>query len=322
MSQPEPHYVLPDVQSHLRSHLPLPPKRNDFTKKRILLHLSLFLVTCVTTSVAGLVLPRILFENVDISIMGLVAFVLNHFFDPRGWIFAGTLLAILGMHELGHYFACRYYRVRATMPYFIPFLPVIGIGTLGAFIKIKEPIRSRRALFDIGVSGPIVGFVVAVPAAVIGLLMARPEAGVPPLAFNDPLLFVGIKWLFGLPRHLEWNPIWFAAWVGMVATSLNLLPVGQLDGGHMTYALFGRRPHKMIGIAVFTSMIAVAVSGWFLHHWAGGALYAVLLTVMLFAKHPPTADPFEKIGTLRSVLALVGLLVFVLSLIPFPISIP
>src|SRR5215470_3323632 len=169
------------MQPRPRLHLPFPPRRREFTFKRILLHVSLFLMTCVTTAVAGLILPRILFENVDISFEGLAAFVLNHFFDSRGLIFAATLLTILGTHELGHYFACRYYRVRASLPYFIPFLPIIGIGTLGAFIKIKEPIRSRRALFDIGIAGPIVGFLFAIPAAVIGLLMAKPEIGVPPL---------------------------------------------------------------------------------------------------------------------------------------------
>ncbi|HZS48826.1 MAG TPA: site-2 protease family protein [Blastocatellia bacterium] len=322
MSQPDRRYLLPDVQAALPPlYLPVPMREREFTFKRVLLHILLFLLTCITTAAAGAILPRILFENVDLTFAAIGTVIVAHILDPRSIAFAFTLLTILGMHELGHYFACRYYRVRATMPYFIPFLPVIGIGTLGAFIKIKEPIRSRRALFDIGIAGPIAGFVFAVPAAVLGLLMAHPQVGAPQIIFNDPLLFVVIKWIFGLHGRYHWNPVWFAAWVGMIATSLNLLPVGQLDGGHITYALFGKRVHKIIGVSIFVSMVVVAVTGWFFHHWAGGVLYAVLLIVMLFAKHPPTADPFEKIGALRIFVAILGLLIFILSVMPFPMSI-
>jgi len=310
------------VQSSLPPlYYPVPTRQRELTVKRVLFHVFLFLVTCVTTAAAGALLPRILFDNIDFSVAGIFSIIANHILDLKSLLFAFTLLTILGMHELGHYFACRYYRVRATLPYFIPFLPIIGIGTLGAFIKIKEPIRSRRALFDIGIAGPIAGFIFAVPAAVIGLLLAFPQVGAPPIVFNDPLLFVAIKWIFGLHGRYQWNPIWFAAWVGLIATSLNLLPVGQLDGGHVIYALFGKRAHKAVGVGIFVTMIAIAVTGWFFHHWAGGVLYAVLLVVMLFSKHPPTSDPFEKIGNARILISILGLLIFVLSVMPFPMSI-
>lgn len=319
MRQSEQPYLIPELRS-LPLYLPRPER--EFTAKRVFVHLLLFLTTCVTTTMAGALLPLVLSEALVLeNPFDLINQALVAIWSPSGLAFAITLLIILGTHELGHYFACRYYRVRATLPFFIPFLPVIGIGTLGAFIRIKSPITSRRALFDIGIAGPIVGFIFAIPAAVIGLSIAAPETAPPPIAFNDPLLFSLIKWFFGIPLRLEWHPIWFAAWVGMIATSLNLLPVGQLDGGHIVYALFGKRGHKVIGLTVYTSVIGIAILAWFQHQWPGGLVYVVLLTIMLFAKHPPAGDPAEKLGRARVITAVIGLVIFLLSVMPFPMSI-
>src|SRR5262249_30220064 len=156
-------------------------------------------------------------------------------------IFSFTLLVILGAHEFGHYFACRYYGVRATLPFFLPAPPAISfLGTFGAVIKIKAPIRSRRALFDIGIAGPLAGFAFALPASVVGLLMAK--AAVPSVdavsssdiqLFQDPLLFKLIIKLFHTPAYFDWNPVYWAAWGTLLVTALNLFPVGQLDGGHV-----------------------------------------------------------------------------------------
>jgi membrane-associated protease RseP (regulator of RpoE activity) len=238
--------------------------------------------------------------------------------------FAAALLSILLAHESGHYVACRLYGVDATLPFFIPVPPPFMAGTLGAFIKIKSPIPSRRALFDIGVAGPLAGFLMLIPVAVIGLLTATPalpSEGV--IYFNDPLLLkllaklLGVRDLAGIAP----NPFYFAAWIGLLVTSLNLLPVGQLDGGHATYALFGRHLHKHAGRAAFLSMLALAPLGWLWHGVPSGFLYVILLFIMLRVRHPEALDESDRLGTSRTLVALATLAVFALSFTPFPLTI-
>ena len=243
----------------------------------------------------------------------------------QGFAFSASLLLILGSHEAGHYIACRRYNVDATLPFFIPAPPLFLAGTFGAFIKIKSPIPSRRALFDIGVAGPIAGFVVLLPVAVLGVLLSQPAP--PPegaaIVFNDPLLFRLAARLLGvhLDANSTGNPFYFAAWIGLLVTSLNLMPVGQLDGGHATFALFGARAHKWIGVAAFVLMATLAVLGWQWHSSPSGFLYAVLLAVMLRIRHPQAGITGETLGRARVLVALVTLFVFALSFWPFPITI-
>jgi membrane-associated protease RseP (regulator of RpoE activity) len=256
------------------------------------------------------------------------AYALAHpFFIYEGLKFAGALLAILLAHEAGHYVACRRYGVNATLPYFIPVPPPFLAGTFGAFIKIKSPIPTRRALFDIGVAGPLAGFAVVLPVALAAVLTAAPYAGELPaegvIFFNDPPLlrlaarFVGVEDLPGIAP----NPFYFAAWIGLLVTSLNLLPVGQLDGGHATYALFGRRAHARVGRLAFASMLVLAPLGWLWHGAPGGFLYAALLLVMLRVRHPEAGDEREPMGRARTAVALVTLAVFLLSFLPFPLTV-
>jgi membrane-associated protease RseP (regulator of RpoE activity) len=186
----------------------------------------------------------------------------------QGGSFAAALLAILTAHEFGHYIACRRYGVEATLPFFVPAPPLFLAGTFGAFIKIKSPIPTRRALFDIGVAGPLAGFVVALPIALIGILTAHPptlqsipEAG-QTIIFGDPLLLRLMGRAVGSDLNIELNPFYFAAWIGLLVTSLNLMPVGQLDGGHATYALFGKRLHAWLGRVAFVLMTTLAILGW------------------------------------------------------------
>jgi membrane-associated protease RseP (regulator of RpoE activity) len=242
----------------------------------------------------------------------------------EGATFSASLLAILFSHEMGHYLACRYYKVNATPPYFIPAPPLFLAGTFGAFIKIRSAIPSRRALFDIGLAGPIAGFVVALPVAVIGVLTAGTP--LPPgdhwIYFNDPLLFRLISNLAGIPLdpNTPTNPYYMAAWIGLLVTSLNLMPVGQLDGGHGTFALFGASAHKIIGRIAFVTMAALAFLGYWWHGSPSGFLYAVLLAVMMKVPHPQPAV-MEPLGTKRIAIAIVTLIVFALCFLPFPIKI-
>src|SRR6202030_1767126 len=178
-----------------------------------------------------------------------------------GLWYSATILAILGCHEMGHYLACRYYDVDASLPFFLP-APLLLTGTFGAFIRIREPIPTKRMLFDIGIAGPIAGFVVAVPALFIGLWMSR-LVQLPPdfsgVSLGEPLLFkLASQLVWGTTADtvsLNLHPIGFAAWFGLLATALNLFPIGQLDGGHISYAVLGRRSSYVTLV-----MIAVALA--------------------------------------------------------------
>lgn len=242
----------------------------------------------------------------------------------EGVAFSASLLAILFSHEMGHYLACRYYKVEATLPYFIPAPPMFLAGTFGAFIKIRSPIPSRRALFDIGLAGPLAGFVVAIPLSIVGVLTVGPPA-LPQdhlIYFNDPLLFRLIAKLAGIPLdpNSPTNPYYMAAWIGLLVTSLNLMPVGQLDGGHGIFAVFGPRAHRVVGRVAFITVAVLAVLGFWLHNSPSGFLYAVLVGIMMKVPHP-TPGVMEPLGTKRIVLAIVTLIVFVLCFLPFPITI-
>ncbi len=248
-------------------------------------------------------------------------------FIVEGLKFAAALLSILLAHESGHYVACRLYGVNATLPYFVPMPPPFMAGTLGAFIKIKSPIPSRRALFDIGVAGPLAGFLVIIPVACLALLTSTPGPPAPEgllvLVFNDPLLLrllAGPLGVADLPSIAP-NPFYFAAWVGLLVTSLNLLPVGQLDGGHAVYSVLGRRVHRHAGRVAFLLMLALAPLGWLWHGVPSGALYVILLFIMLRVPHPQPLDERDPLGAARNLVALLTLLVFVLSFLPFPLTI-
>jgi membrane-associated protease RseP (regulator of RpoE activity) len=241
----------------------------------------------------------------------------------NGLLFTFTLLMILGAHELGHYFACRHYGIRATLPFFLPAPPVISLfGTFGAVIKIKEPITTRRALFDIGIAGPLAGFAFAIPASIIGLLMAEPvsPSGLSGMQFHDPLLFILISKVFGVSQWINWNPVYWASWGALLVTALNLFPVGQLDGGHVLYAVFGRRIHKWVSLFVCISIATLSVLSYKFYNSPMWFLWALVLIFLFKVGHPPVAEE-ESLGKGRIILAVVALAVFLLCFMPFPITI-
>jgi membrane-associated protease RseP (regulator of RpoE activity) len=306
----------------------------ELSTPRVLLHTVLLVTTGISTTLTGAAFAVQVQD--DSSVMGsLVAPTLAVLretvtgnLDPlaKGLLFTFTLLTILGAHELGHYFACRHYGIRATLPFFIPAPPTITLfGTFGAVIKIKEPIKSRRALFDIGIAGPLAGFAFALPAAVVGLIFATPA---PPAAvsaassgiqFNDPLLFILISKLLALPKWIEWNPIYWAAWGTLLVTALNLFPVGQLDGGHVLYAIAGRRTHTWISRIVAVGCAALAVLSIVLNQPPVYLLWTFVLLFLMKVGHPPVIEE-EPLGKARVALAIFALLVFLLCFMPFPIT--
>lgn len=295
------------------------------------LHLSLLAVTAVTTMLTGIALsPTTKSPPTDDLLHDLISPILVAFEKTMagnlapltdGLLFTFTLIAILGAHELGHYFACKHYGIKATLPFFIPAPPIFTLfGTFGAVIKIKEPITTRRALFDIGIAGPLAGFALALPASIIGLLIAEP-APAPEVSdwyFDDPGLFRIIMMLFDLPRWIHWNPVYWAAWGTLLVTALNLFPVGQLDGGHVVYALFGRRAHKWISRAVCAGVIVLAAVTMALYSLPVWILWSLVLLFMLKVGHPPISDD-EPLGKTRIILAVLAAIIFLLCFMYMPL---
>ena len=280
--------------------------------------LVLFLVTTTSVFLAGALEPTVLGGN---------AYLLLNL--REGIALAGGLLTILLAHEMGHYLACRYYGVDATLPHFIPspWLPVFGltfwrplsmIGTFGAFIRIRGPIPHRRALFDIGVAGPLAGFLVCLPVLWFGIRAAAVQPPAPAgdaIFFGEPLAFKLFSRLVhgSIPadQTLAITQLGLAAWFGLFVTALNLMPIGQLDGGHVTYALL-REKSRLISRIGSWACVALVV---FRPSWI---LWAILVRI-LGRRHPPTLDDEAPVGRGRVVVGLVSLVVFVVCFVPNPV---
>ena len=240
----------------------------------------------------------------------------------HGLWYSLTILAILGCHELGHYLACRYYGINASLPYFLP-VPFPLTGTAGAFIRIRQPITTKRALFDIGIAGPLAGFAVAVPALFLGLMLSR-VAKLPPdfsgMTLGEPILFKAVSWvIWGTvkePLYINMHPMAFAAWFGLLATALNLFPIGQFDGGHIAYAALGRRSSRLSMVAVVAAVgLSVYSSSWIV--WT---VVAVGLLYKFGWNHPPVWDEDQPLDLTRRWLAVFALIILVLCFTPAPIE--
>lgn len=270
------------------------------------LNIILFILTFLSTLTVGA-----LYEGVNL--------INSPFQIYKGLPFSVTLLAILMAHELSHYLSSRKHKVDATLPYFIP-APTI-FGTFGAFIKMKSPIATRNALMDIGASGPIAGFVLSVFASVIGLLFstaAPVSSATGGLIFGNSLLFAGLSRLIVGPVPANYdvvlNPIALAGWIGFFVTSLNLIPVGQLDGGHIAYALLGER-HTNLSKVLIGGLV---ILGFFT--WEGWIVWAVLLLILGF-RHPPIMYSAIPLDPKRKLIGWIALVIFVLTFIPVPVAI-
>lgn len=307
----------PDASDGLPPQSPLLPPPGP----RFWLHLLLFLATFLSTSLIGSrLLDNFLAGRPAFDLEGDFSGFLVIFSHPglllNGLPFSVTLLLILLAHEMGHYSACAYYGIQASLPYFVP-APTV-IGTFGAFIRIRSPIYSKRALFDIGVAGPLAGFVFVVPALAIGMAWSKV---IPGIAERGDLVF-GPPLLIKLAEHLVFpsvpfsdiyiHPIARAAWVGVIATALNLLPMGQSDGGHILYAFFGTN-HRLISRLCVAALIPLGV-----FYWYGWLVWAGFF-VFFGMRHPPTIYDDTRLGTGRGTLAWLSLLILILSFALTPI---
>jgi membrane-associated protease RseP (regulator of RpoE activity) len=299
-----------------RGYVTLTPRRK-FQDRRWL-HLLLLLLTMASTTVvgSGYYLGFISDYSRATATMGWLPLLVH-----GGW-YSGTILLILGAHELGHYLACRYYQVDASLPFFLP-MPFVLTGTLGAFIRIREPIPTKRMLFDIGAAGPFAGFVFAVPALIIGVAMSH-VVKLPPdfvgMELGEPLLFKMASWLSwgAIPDgySLNLHPMAFAAWFGLLATALNLFPIGQLDGGHISYAVLGRRSST-----VTMGAIAIAIGlTFFSLSWMVWTVMMIVMTFTMGPHHPRTIDEHIPLDRTRLWLAAAAAVIFILCFTPAPIQ--
>jgi membrane-associated protease RseP (regulator of RpoE activity) len=231
-------------------------------------------------------------------------------------------MTILVCHELGHFFQARRYGVPATLPIFLP-VPVPPIGTLGAVIAMSSRIPSRKALFDIGITGPLLGLIPTMACILLGLAWSRVDVllpGPPGSELGEPLLFRLLAYLrFGpIPEgHTVYlHPIGVAGWVGLLITSLNLFPIGQLDGGHVLYALLRKNAHRVASLLLLAAAVAVVIFGYY--WW-----FLMLFLIMLMGpKHPPTADDHVRLGPTRIVLGWLTLAFLPIGFTPNPFAMP
>ncbi|MFQ5593665.1 MAG: site-2 protease family protein [Anaerolineae bacterium] len=284
----------------------------------------LFAATILTTLMAGALMEgRLPWRGLDALLAGAP--------------FSIAILSILGTHELGHYFVARHYGMQVSLPYFIPFLPFpFGIGTMGAVIRMKSPMTSRKALFDVGLAGPIAGLVVALPVLAIGLRMselapAHVAGSTVGLLLGKPLLYKAVSRLVlgPLPESVNvlLNPIAFAGWVGLFVTAMNLLPAGQLDGGHIAYAVWGRG-HRYLAQTTFAGLIALGIGPFLLSKlpgigpvpgWSGWLIWALLLS-FFGLRHPPALDDVTPLAGPRRIAGILAIALVVLLITPVPFS--
>jgi membrane-associated protease RseP (regulator of RpoE activity) len=298
-----------------------PPPRPRKFQSRLWLHALLLLLTIGTTTMTGA-----LHYASFISEFAARPVTLRWGLLLQGFWYSGTLIAILGAHEMGHYLACRWYQVDATLPFFLPLPPPFFTGTLGAVIRIREPFPTKTVLLDIGVAGPIAGFVVLVPALFIGMnlstVVPAPTDTTGLIYLGEPLLFRGASRLvFGVVADgstVSMHPMVLAAWFGMLATALNLLPFGQLDGGHITYATLGRWATPISVATVATAIVMTIVST----SWIVMTAMMLAMLYLLGPRHPRVLYEHEPLGRGRGAIAILALIILVLCFTPVPIAFP
>ncbi|MBI5042632.1 MAG: site-2 protease family protein [Nitrospirae bacterium] len=282
------------------------PKRHPYR-----IHIILFVLTVFTTLIAGALQQGAIPWEEPFSIV-------------KGIPFSFTLISILLTHELAHYFASRRHSMTASLPYFIPGPPIppLPIGTFGAVIKTNPPIPNKRALLDIGVSGPLAGFIVSVAAIVIGLNFSRvvplEEVKGITIGLGDSLGFKLLSYLvigtLSDKANIFLHPIAFAGWIGFFVTAMNLLPIGQLDGGHVVYAVLGRW-HRIVSISMVGLLFILGYMSW-----PGWYLWGFLTTI-LGTRHPPVFHPNIELDKRRKIIAWITLIVFILTFTPEPFKI-
>lgn len=308
--------------------------------KKNFIHLGLFIITFITTLFAGT--EWTVGQSETYEFVTLI---------QKGLPYSLAILFFLSAHEFGHYFAAKYHNVKTTLPYYIPFPPMLGFlnfGTMGAVIKTKSVIRNNKAMFDIGIAGPLAGFVASLIILIYGfthlpsinyLLSIHPDYFSPEyeknylsLRFGDTLLFSLMKIIFTNTKEfippmseIYHYPFLCVGWFGLFVTSMNMIPVGQLDGGHIVYAMFGEKKHEAIASVSLIILVILGVSSFLFEFieakisfgWSGWLIWSMILFFFIKVKHPPV-EQFEKLDLTRIILGYISLIILFLSFSPSP----
>jgi len=326
------------INEEVQSEIPKPEMKK---KNRYLLHIGLFILTFITTTFAGVLWTTNTAGPYELDVL------------LTGLPYSITIMLIISFHEFGHYFAAMYHHVNATLPFYIPFPPIpyfINFGTMGAVIKTRSRIYSRKAMFHIGVAGPIAGFVVCLAILIYGfthvpdihyLLKIHPDYLQPEyghnelnLIFGDSILFHIMKLIFTDPSkffppmsEIYHYPFLCVGWFGLFITSMNMIPVGQLDGGHISYTMFGSEKSFKIASIAFILLFVFGVIGTvdavmelgLNIGWGGWLFWAIILYFIIKLKHPPIPDPVP-LDRNRMIIGYISFVIFIISFSPSPLQ--
>jgi len=292
-------------------------RKSKKKEKPVWINISLLIATIITTSLTGSILYMGYNDIWNIPHI-MDVFIPENLFNGI-LLFAFPLMSILFVHEMGHYFVSKKHGIATSLPFFIPIppaMPSFNIGTFGALISSRDPMPNRKALFDVGISGPLAGFIVAIPVTIIGLILSQPAPLAEPAAgeimLGGSILFTYLStYILNIPlgTPIDLSLIAFAGWVGLLITSINLLPAGQLDGGHIFRAFLGEKQKWAGWIAV---MIMV-FTGWF--------FFAIIIMFMMGMQHPPPLNDATSLDIKRKLLFFIALIILVVCYIPYPINI-
>jgi Zn-dependent protease len=292
-------------------------------KKSVWINVILLVATVFTTTLAGS-LQWVSINQARIGITNADFFMsLSQSFQPeyilQGFLFFSIpLMLILGVHEMGHYYASKKHHVDASLPYFIPLPPPFILGTFGALISTREPIPNRKALLDIGIAGPLCGFLVAIPVTLLGFFLMQQHPIVVQsteanIDFIYPLLLQWMSSLFSIPQNAITHPTLFAGWVGIFLTAVNLLPAGQLDGGHVARAIL-KEKHK------YVSWMVIFVLAGLSFFYTGWLMFAIIILLFIGTQHQPPLNEITRLDSRRKLLGLSILIIFILSFAPIPFA--
>jgi len=292
-------------------------KKPKINKKPVWINIVLLVATIFTTTLAGSIQWVGIYEPSLSNFTEILTKSISPFYLWNGFIFfSAPLLLILGVHEMGHYYASKKHNIDASLPYFIPLPPPFILGTFGALISTREPIPNRKSLLDIGVAGPLCGFLIAIPICFLGFFIMQQN---PVIALSDggymvpPLIIQAIESFFTIPQNAIIHPTLFAGWVGIFLTAVNLLPIGQLDGGHVARAFLKER-HKYAGWAVIFLLIGLSFI------YTGWLMFAFIVLFLIGTQHQPPLNEIDPLDTRRKLIGILVLIVFIVSFAPIPFS--
>jgi len=312
---------IPMIRYERGEHIIYIIKKPKAKTKPVWINIALLIATIGTTTLAGAIQWVSIYEPSISSLADILGTATTPFYLWNGLVFFSIpLLAILGIHEMGHYFISKRHHLDTSLPFFIPLPPPFILGTFGALISTREPIPNRKTLLEVGAAGPICGFLVAIPVCLIGLyLMQQNPISAPAttegtIILTFPLLLQGLSTFFTIPAEAIIHPTLFAGWVGLFLTAINLLPIGQLDGGHVARALL-KEKHKYASWVVTAVIVALGL------FYTGWLFFAIIILFMIGTQHQPPLNEITPLNTKTIMIGVLAIVIFILCFAPLPLSV-